>query len=310
MKKTSKIIYALFMSFLWFSIYFPSHQVNIIVVSDHGFLDIPKANVRYLSDHLNTTSTVKRTDYHLDTYGVLLHIRPRNSSMKPDIYQAFKQMNHLSVYYKEDIPDRWHYRHNRRIPDIVAVAEPHFYFAPDHSTWIPSGDHGYDNDLPEMHGIFMARGPAFKKNLKTGVVLNIDICALVCHVLNIPSHPNNGSLSRVKSMVVEKNLFSVIARNPSLVIALLSICGIFVLVVILGCTVSCYRNFVESSKYRRVRGAGGEYGEDNMPLAQWHDDEDDDDLDVTEYQLRRWWYRWLYKWYKNSQRLQCLKLFF
>ena len=48
-----------------------------------------------------------------------------------------------------------------------------------------------------------------------------------------------------------------------------------------------YRNFVESSKYRRVRGAGGEYGEDNMPLAQWHDDEDDDDLDVTEYQLRR-----------------------
>lgn len=255
-------------------------------MSDHGFSTIPRANVRYLSDYLNSSTL---SSFHLDSHGVLLHVRPRDPRNKKLIYEALTQIDHLTVYYKEDIPERWHYKHNSRVPDIVALADPHFYFAPHKGTWEPHGDHGYDNELMDMHGVFMARGPAFKRNLKTGEVQNVDVCPLVCHLLNIPAHVHermNGSLARVKHLVREENLFSVIAQNPSLVIALLSICGIFVLLVILGCTVSCYKNFVESSKYRKVRtnGADGGMGDDNVPLAQWHDDDEDD---VTEYQLRQ-----------------------
>ena len=221
------------------------------------------------------------TEYDVDSHGVILQIRPKKGK-KEKIYNALKKIENLDVYYKKDIPEKWHYKHNRRVPEIFAVAKKHYYVALERGTsnktvWLPKGDHGYDNDLMDMHGIFMARGPVFKKNLKIDEVLNVDICPLICHVLAIPEHPNNGSIARLQNIIQEKNLFSVIMKNPALIIALLSICGIFVLIIILGCTISCYRNFVESAKYRRMQ-------EDNVPLAQWHDDDLDD---VTEFQLRR-----------------------
>jgi len=227
----------------------------------------------YLSDYLKNSS-----DYHLDNYGVVLSIRPTEGK-KEKIYNSLKNISGLNVYYKHDIPQEWHYKNNRRVPEIFAIANNTYYVAPNRSAgvWIPRGGHGYDNNIPEMHGIFLARGPAFKKNIKISQVLNIDICALLCHVLDIDAHPNNGTLANLQNIIQEKNLFQVIMKNPVLIIVLLSICGIFVLAFILGCTISCYRNFVESSKYRRIQ-------EDNVPLAQWHDDDDDD---ITEFQLER-----------------------
>eukprot|EP00111_Clytia_hemisphaerica_P014857 TCONS_00043761-protein len=59
--------------------------VNIIVVSDHGFLPIPRQNVKYLSDYLNNTS-----DFHLDSHGVLLHVRPLEGK-KEEVYKALKK---------------------------------------------------------------------------------------------------------------------------------------------------------------------------------------------------------------------------
>ena len=238
------------------------------MVSDHGFTDIK--NKLYLSDYLKDSSA-----YHLDSYGTFLMIRPARNNLE-ELYEALMKMPNATVYRKKDIPEIWHYKHNRRVAELFVAVHEGSYVAPPNNSWFPKADHGYDNDVMSMQGIFLARGPAFKNNFKAGVINNIDLCALMCHILDIPLHPSNGTLSGIKHVLAEQTIFTVIMKNPALMIVLLSVCGIFVAAIILGCTVSCFRNFVESSKYRRLNN-------ENVPLTEWHQDDDDDE--VTEYQF-------------------------
>lgn len=55
-----------------------------------------------------------------------------------------------------------------------------------------------------MHPIFIAHGPAFKKNFTTPTFNNVDIYPLMCFILEIIPAVNNGSLANVKQMIVNK----------------------------------------------------------------------------------------------------------
>jgi hypothetical protein len=86
---------------------------------------------------------------------------------------------------------------------------------------IIEGDHGWDNRLPVMHPIFIARGPAFKKNYVADPFETVSIYALVCHLLDISPRHNNGSFDSVKQLLVnfekghEYTLITAITRNLS-----------------------------------------------------------------------------------------------
>ncbi len=54
-----------------------------------------------------------------------------------------------------------------------------------------------------MHPIFIAHGPAFKKNYKIPSFKNVDIYPLMCHVLGVKAAVNNGTLANVLPMLVE-----------------------------------------------------------------------------------------------------------
>lgn len=55
------------------------------------------------------------------------------------------------------------------------------------------GVHGYDNEEPSMHAIFMAKGPLFAKGAKLKSVNMIDLYNLFCHILNIKCGHTDGS---------------------------------------------------------------------------------------------------------------------
>ena len=45
----------------------------------------------------------------------------------------------------------------------------------------PGGMHGYDSDYTEMHGVFFASGPSFKKGKRIDPFENINIYPLICY---------------------------------------------------------------------------------------------------------------------------------
>jgi len=75
-----------------------------------------------------------------------------------------------------------------------------------------AGQHGWDNKEALMHPIFIARGPAFKKNYVADPFETINMYALQCCLLGINPRPNNGSLDAVRhilktSVSVKKQCF-------------------------------------------------------------------------------------------------------
>ena len=61
------------------------------------------------------------------------------------------------------------------------------------------GNHGYDNHQTDMHGIFIAQGPNFRKEYNTGTLWNIDIYPMLCKIFDIEPRTNiDGKLERIE----------------------------------------------------------------------------------------------------------------
>jgi predicted AlkP superfamily pyrophosphatase or phosphodiesterase len=66
------------------------------------------------------------------------------------------------------------------------------------------GNHGYDNNHTDMHGVFIAKGPSFKENYKTGTIWNVDINPLLCKIFGISPRTNiDGKLERIEFILSE-----------------------------------------------------------------------------------------------------------
>lgn len=52
-----------------------------------------------------------------------------------------------------------------------------------------------------MHPIFLAHGPAFRKNFTKEAMNSTDLYPLLCHLLNITAMPHNGSFWNVQDLL-------------------------------------------------------------------------------------------------------------
>ncbi|XP_071089311.1 glycerophosphocholine cholinephosphodiesterase ENPP6-like [Haliotis cracherodii] len=171
------------------------HEINVIVTSDHGMVAIDNVNkVVDISDHVYMTKVAR-----VPSYGPMMQILPVEGQGDA-IIQSLAGVEHITVYKKEDLPERLHYRNNRRIMPVVIIAEEGWQITIDRTKLArdtSKATHGFDNTLLSMKPIFLAKGPNFKTNFTSAPILNVDIYPLACKLLNIHPSPNNGSLHRV-----------------------------------------------------------------------------------------------------------------
>ena len=172
-------------------------QVNLVVASDHGMADISRDRMIFLDDYADL-SGVDMIDY--DPVAAL---RPATQEIDA-VYGALAGAHpHLSVYKRESIPERYHYRDNPRIQPIIAVADEGWsittrsYFNARPNAYTGS-THGYDNQLTSMGATFIAAGPAFKEGLIVPPFQNIHIYELLCELLGLDPAENDGSLDSVR----------------------------------------------------------------------------------------------------------------
>jgi hypothetical protein len=113
----------------------------------------------------------------------------------------------FKVYTKEDIPKFYHYSENPFISDIILIADPGWSLLTNNDkNWNRSkGNHGYENNFLDMHGTFIAAGPDFKKNFKTGTLWNIDIYPLLAKIFHITTRANiDGNVERIEFILKGK----------------------------------------------------------------------------------------------------------
>jgi len=186
-------------------------NVDLLIFSDHGMVERVggpsdnKTAVIHLLDYVNVTDYERAMG---STAGPILNLWPL-PGREDWLYNRLKNANsHMTVYKKDDIPDHYFFKHNRRVPPIYLVADKGYVFLRDPAvrTLKNVGYHGYDNSLTDVHGIFFARGPDFKKGSRVPTLPNIDLYGLMCNLIDINPGPNNGTLSHTCDLVADKSL--------------------------------------------------------------------------------------------------------
>ena len=178
-------------------------SVNIILVSDHGMTNISADRI------VNIEEMLKGYKVKYSNSGPIMMIQPKQNELE-EIYSILKRNEkHYKVYKKENIPNYYHFSQNPFIYKILLVADLGWSVITNKELkWYKpgstGGNHGYDNNTLDMQGTFIASGPQFKKNYKTGTIRCIDVYPLLCRIFNVvPSGNIDGHLDRIKYILKE-----------------------------------------------------------------------------------------------------------
>ncbi len=173
-------------------------STNIIFVSDHGMTEID------LSKTVNIDQLLAGYKYTMQGEKPFALIEPAEENFD-QVYELLKKNeNHYKTYLKKDLPKYYHYSENPFISSIILVADLGWSLVNESSLNsmkknYSKGNHGYDNNDTDMHGIFIAQGPNFRNKYKTGTLWNIDIYPLLCRIFNIEPRANiDGKLERIE----------------------------------------------------------------------------------------------------------------
>lgn len=176
-------------------------KINIIVVSDHGMASVPLPN-NVLIDTLIDMNRVQSIGM-----GAVAGFNPKPGYDFDEIEHTLtRPQPHMQCWDKTDMPARFEYGHNPRVPQVVCVANTGWrittsrYLA-QHQGKVSIGDHGYDNTDPLMRALFVAHGPSFRSGALVPQFPNVDVYPLMTHVLKLTPSANDGNYDHVKDML-------------------------------------------------------------------------------------------------------------
>ncbi len=165
-------------------------STNVIVVSDHGMALVPEGNTIAVEDMVDPSLA---KDVSVGQSVGFAPLPGKEVQAKKALLGAHAQYD---CWTRETLPARWEYGSNPRIPPIICQM---------HEGWNAMrrdriqekagerGSHGYDNALPSMRAVFIARGPSFKQGETLPGFDNVDVYPLLTRLLGIPAAPNDGN---------------------------------------------------------------------------------------------------------------------
>jgi len=177
-------------------------RVTFVVVSDHGMAPMSDDRVIFLDDYLD----LSRVD--VADWGEVVQLRPRMGPVG-DVYQALKGKHPaMTVYRREEMPERLHYRNNPRIQPIVALADEGWEIT-SHERWADDlarhrkrgGAHGFDPKYQSMHGLFVAAGPRVRRGMLAPEFQNVHVSDFLCAVLGLKPAANDGDPAVTRSFL-------------------------------------------------------------------------------------------------------------
>ena len=173
-----------------------AERINLIILSDHGMAQLSPdkyINIRDVVPNRMIAGIFGSNPFYL--------INP-SEGKQDSVLQLLNATKGLQAWKKAEVPARMHYGTHPRIPEIVVLADSAWSIGTRAgSASYTGGTHGYDNMNPDMHAIFYATGPAFKKGRVVESMNNVDIYNLVCKVLGIKPAENDGNPKSLKPLL-------------------------------------------------------------------------------------------------------------
>ncbi len=163
-------------------------KVNLVIVADHGMAQVSPDRVLYLDDF------TPLAEIGVVTLGTVSGLIARTPAAEAALVGKHP---HVECWRKAELPARFHYGTNPRIPPIVCLPETGWTLTTRESYARRTmtgrgGSHGYDPDDLTMRALFVAHGPAFRPGVVLPVFDNVSVYPLLMRLLGLKPRRNDG----------------------------------------------------------------------------------------------------------------------
>lgn len=172
-------------------------RTNIIIVADHGMAASSQARTIRLDD------LVDPGELRVVTWGPLAGLKTAPGKAAQAARALAGRHGHMTCWRRQDLPARFHYGTNPRIPPILCLADVGWTIGTraELAKGVERGSHGYDPDAPEMAAVFVAHGPNFRRGVVWPKFANVDVYPMLAEIVGVRPRRNDGRLSDVAGML-------------------------------------------------------------------------------------------------------------
>jgi len=171
-------------------------DINFIVVSDHGM------------GAISSDRNVDLRDYIPESWPLKIEGGNPNYNLYADpawadsIYSTLKKVAGINIWKPNEVPLYLNYGSNQRVGNLILVADSSWSVTLNHPKKpFTGGTHGYDIRNTDIHAIFYAVGPAFKRGYIQPSFQNTNIYPLLALLLGIKPAVTDGDLQQVINML-------------------------------------------------------------------------------------------------------------
>lgn len=175
--------------------------LNLVIVSDHGMTALSAEHAIKLDDYLDLATV------QIDFDGPVVGLRPLDGDVEGLMQKLSKLPPQAHAFRKEELPAHLHVGDNPRYPPVWILPDAGWNAVS--TSWFNSkkdkymkGEHGYDPAVPDMQGILIVRGPAFRKDGRViASAENIHIYNLLCAAAGLQPAANDGDDRLVRGLM-------------------------------------------------------------------------------------------------------------
>ncbi|WAC75725.1 ectonucleotide pyrophosphatase/phosphodiesterase [Roseateles sp. SL47] len=165
-------------------------EANIIVVSDHGMASVSNTRV------IRIDQMAPAGSYRVISSGTFAGLEPVEGQAAVLEQALLQPREHVECWRKAEIPARFEFGKNARVPTYFCLAEPGWTLATNDKSAqkTKGGAHGYDHRAPDMRATFIAAGPAFRNGVVLPPFDNVDVYPLLMQLVGLKPLPSDGHL--------------------------------------------------------------------------------------------------------------------
>ena len=184
----------------------PIHdRVYLLLTSDHGMAETSAAQT------IGLGSIVDPGLFEAAFGGPVANLHVRRGAGGPSTIRdrINARLAHGRAYLREELPEAYHYRADRRAGDIIVVMDESWTLAtmPPLTAIVRErwGNHGWDPAVPSMHAIFVIAGPGLPAGIAIPQVEAVDVYPLMTELLGLrPADAIDGRPGHIRALVADR----------------------------------------------------------------------------------------------------------
>jgi protein-tyrosine phosphatase len=180
-----------------------SKTVNVVVVADHGHMNLTGENV-ILARHIDLNDLITKPV----GAGPIFGLWPKPGKEAEVLAKLKRAHPKLTVYRANEIPREFHCCRADRTPPILIVADDgvgiEFEEPKEPRQTIYRGSHAYDINNPEMHAVFVAAGPAIRAGVTLPRFSAVNVYSLLAELVQVSPQHNDGTIQPFCQILLER----------------------------------------------------------------------------------------------------------